>query len=591
MVEFSFNKDIKYYINLYKEKKYLVLGITATLFLLATIIAYLLPPVYESKSTILIEEQQIPPDFVRTTVTGFAEQRIQSLTQQILSRGKLLEIIKQFNLYPEMREKYTTEEIIEKMREDIKLETISAELNDQAKTRRRQGTPGITIAFVISYRGDNPALVQKVTGTLASSYLEQNIKDRQEKAETTTKFLEAELKALDERIASIGQKITEFKQKHQYTLPELRDHNLAQAERLENEAKQIETQIRAVQDRRNFLQNQLATLNPDLPLQEQGSNVILDPKVRLYYLQVELARLQATHSADHPDIRKIKQEIAGLEKLLGAGGSAASVRRQKLSQLKAELAAKEGKLGPENPEIKSLQRQISQLEKEADKDQGQAPAPAKPPTSANNPTYIATLSQINAADNELALLQKQLAELRSKAKTYRDRLEQTPLIEQEYAALLRDYQNAHAKHMEVMNKLLESRIAEGMEESQKAEKFTLIDPASFPEKPIQPDRLLISLAGLFLGLAAGIGWVAAQDHLDHSIKDSNDLAWLIHVPVLGSISKFYSPEELERAKKKRYLIAISTTLSLVLILLAVHLFVTDLYVLVAKVWRATNKML
>ncbi len=449
----------------------------------------------------------------------------------------------------------------------------------------------MTIAFVISYRGHNPALVQKVTGTLASSYLEQNIKDRQEKAETTTKFLEAELKALDERIANIGQKITEFKQKHQYTLPELRDHNLAQAERLENEAKQVETQIRAVQDRRSFLQNQLATLNPDLPVQDQGSNLALDPKVRLYYLQVELARLQATRSADHPDIRKIKQEIAGLEKLLGTGGSAASVRRQKLTQLKAELAAKEGKLGPENPEIKSLQRQISQLEKEADKDQEQAPAPVKPPASANNPTYIATLSQINAADNELSLLQKQLAELRSKAKTYRDRLEQTPLIEQEYAALLRDYQNAHTKHMEVMNKLLESRIAEGMEESQKAEKFTLIDPASFPEKPIQPNRLLISLAGLFLGLAAGIGWVAAQDHLDHSIKDSNDLAWLTPVPVLGSISKFYSPEELERAKKKRYLIAISTTLSLVLVLLAVHLFVTDLYVLVAKVWRATNKML
>ncbi len=106
---------------------------------MATTIAYLLPPVYESKSTILIEEQQIPPDFVRTTVTGFAEQRIQSLTQQILSRGKLLEIIKQFNLYPEMREKYTTEEIIEKMREDISLETISAEVNDQAKTGAGRG--------------------------------------------------------------------------------------------------------------------------------------------------------------------------------------------------------------------------------------------------------------------------------------------------------------------------------------------------------------------------------------------------------------------------------------------------------------------
>lgn len=592
MNDVNLQKDLKYYINLYKHKKTIVIIIACLVFSTAVVIAYLMPPIYESKATILIEEQQIPPDFVRTTVTGFAEQRIQSLTQQILSRSKLMDIIKQYDLYPEMRDKYTTEEIIEKMREDISISTISAEVSDQARGRRRANTSGITIAFVISYQGKVPGTVQKVTNTLASSYLEQNLKDRQEKAETTTKFLEAELKELNERIEKIGQKISDFKQKHQYSLPELRDHNIAQAERLENEAKQLEAQIRAAQDRKDFLQNQLATLNPDLPLAQDRTNPwALDPKARLYALQVELAGLQATKSPDHPDVRKIKQEIAGLEKLLGTGGSAAAVRRQKITQLKGELAAKQEKLGPENPEIKALQRQIAQLEKEAEKDQGQPITPVKPLVDANNPTYIATLSQMNAADNELAMLKKQLAEVRAKAKMYRDRLELTPLIEQEYAALLRDYQNAHTKHMEVMNKLLESRIAEGMEESQKAEKFTLIEPANLPEKPIRPNRLLISIIGLIFGLALGIAWVGVQDYLDHSIKDSNEVNWLTDTPVLGSISIISSPNELRKLKMRKYWIALSGGVSLVLLLLAIHLFYMDLWVLVAKLQRLAGKVI
>ena len=116
-------------------------------------------------------------------------------------------------------------------------------------------------------------------------------------------------------------------------------------------------------------------------------------------------------------------------------------------------------------------------------------------------------------------------------------MEETPKVEQEYLALQRDYENAHKKHMDVMNKLLEARIGEGMEESQKAEKFTLIDPASYPEKPVSPNRLMICCGGIILGLAAGVGTVLVSDQLDHSVKDADDLGWLSDLPVLGSISR------------------------------------------------------
>ncbi|WP_449245595.1 GumC family protein [Desulfobacca acetoxidans] len=573
-------KNFHYYIYLFKRKKlYLFLSVIL-IFFISFLIAYLLPTIYESSSTILIEEQQIPPDLVRTTVTGFADERIQSITQQILSRTKLWEIIKQMNLYQNLREKFTQEEIIDKMRNDIAIDTISADLGQKGK---RSGKDSMTIAFTIAYRGQNPAVVQKVAGNLASLYLEQNLKDRQEKAETTTKFLEAELRQLEEQLSSIGNKVSDFKGKHEHTLPELKAHNLSQAERLENEIKQIDNQLRAIVDRKTYLEGQLATINPDLPIVGQES--VMDPKARLYMLRVMLQSALANHAEDHPDVRKIRREIVELEKLVGAQGGSASVKRQKLAALQLELAEKQGKLTAEHPEIKKLQKTIAQLEQEKDV----AEVPARPILNPNNPSYIGINANIQAADNEIAMLKKQQADLREKVKIYRERLEATPKIEQEYIALMRDYQNSHNKYQEVMNKLLTARIAEGMEEHQKAEKFTLIDPASFPEKPVSPNRILIMAVGLLLGLAAGVGLVIATDQLDQSVKDADELAWLTELPILGTISSMQHTEEVNLIKKRRWIILAASGLSLLLVIVFLHFFYMDLWVVTARLLRLANK--
>ena len=142
--------------------------------------------------------------------------------------------------------------------------------------------------------------------------MEQNLKDRQEKAETTTKFLEAELKELDDRLALLGKKITKFKEAHEGTLPELQAHNLSQAERLENEIKQLENQIRASEDKKSYFEGQLATINPDLPI--AGQERTLDPKTQLYTLQVQLAAMLAKNSENHPDVIQIKKTIARFRK-------------------------------------------------------------------------------------------------------------------------------------------------------------------------------------------------------------------------------------------------------------------------------------
>lgn len=584
-------KDIRGYLAIFKKRKRYFFIPFVALFIAVASIAFLLPSIYESSSTILIEEQQIPEDFVRSTVTGFADERIESLTQQILSRSRLWEIIEQFKLYPELKEKYTREEILAKMRADIKLDTISAEIAGQGGKKRpgaaRQPSPpgqAITIAFSVAYRGRTPEMVQKVAGTLASSYLEQNLKMREAQAKTTTQFLEAESRELRERIQTIGGKIATFKNEHEGIQPELQQFNMTQADRLDLETKQIDNQIRAAEDRRIYLEGQLATVKPDSPIISSSGERVMDPQTRLRALQVSLADLQSKFSDDYPDIRKVKREMAELEKLVGQQGGGASLQRQKLSQLKADLAQKQGKYSSEHPDVRKLKSEIARLEQQPEKAE-----PVKPMADAENPAYVTLATQIESAKNEVASLQRQRQSLKDKARMFNQRLEETPKLEQEYLALQRDYTNATAKYQEVMNKIMEARISEGMEEHQKGEKFTLIDPASYPEKPVSPKRPLIILTGFILSMAAGLGTVALAEQMDHSLQNADELASFTNLPVLGSITRIEITEDVISARRKRRFIWTAIGLGLLLGLVLFHFFYMDLWVLIARLLRLMKK--
>jgi uncharacterized protein involved in exopolysaccharide biosynthesis len=575
--------DFGQYVAILKNRKKYFIIPAAAILVVAILFAFLWPATYQSSSTILIEEQQIPQEFVRSTVTGFADERIQSLTQQILSRVKLWEIIQQFKLYSAMQEKYTREEILETMRDNIKLETISAEVGSGKK--RRPGQSAVTIAFSIAYRGDNPGQVQKVAGMLASLYLEQNLKAREAQAQSTTKFLEAELKELQERIKDLGDKITTFKETHEGLLPEQQEFNRGQVARLDLELKQLENNVRTAEERKAYLEGQLATVSPDATYTGSGGErIMMSPADRLKALEVSLADLQSKFSDDHPDVRKVRREIAELKKLAGSTAGSAVARRKRLAQLKNELAEKQGKYSDQHPEIKKLKNEIAQLE--------QAPksaATAKTATEPENPAYISLATQAKAAEIDISAFRSQQGELQSKLRMYRQRLEDAPKMEQEYLALMRDYQNAHAKHQEVMNKILEARIAEGMEEHQKGEKFTLIDPASFPQKPVSPNRLLILLAGVFCSLGAGLGSVALAEHLDHSVHNSDELSRLTGLPVLGSIIRIQTKEDVIQARRKRKLIWMVSGFSLIIVMVLFHFLYMDLWVLAAKLLRLADK--
>jgi succinoglycan biosynthesis transport protein ExoP len=367
-------------------------------------------------------------------------------------------------------------------------------------------------------------------------------------------------------------------------LPEQQPFNRAQVARLDTEVRQLESRIQNLKERKFYLLTQLDNVNPASPIIGESGQRIVSPADRLRLLEISLVDLRSKFSDDYPDVMKVRREIASLKKIVGQPVDSTSMRQKKIEQLRSQLAQLQGKYSDQYPEVKKLKNEIAELEKTP-----VVKSAPKPVVQPDNPLYINLSTQIQAANTEIASNLRQQAMLRDKLQMYRQHLETAPKVEQQYLALMRDYQNAHAKHMEVMNKILEARIAEGMEEHQKGEKFTLIDPASYPEKPVSPNRLLILLAGIFCSFGAGFGSVAFAEHLDHSVHDSDELARLTGLPVLGAIIRIKTKEDIIRAIRKRRLIWVISCGSLVLALILFHFLYMNLWVLAAKLLRLANK--
>jgi succinoglycan biosynthesis transport protein ExoP len=439
-------------------------------FIIVAIITFILPPIYVSKSTILIESQQIPQEYVKSTVTGYIEERLQTITQRILSRSNLLKIINQFNLYPQMREKYATEVVIDKMRKDINLETV------KAGGRRGQAT---TIAFTLSYEGKNPSIIQKVANVLASLYLEENLKKREAQATRTTDFLQQELDEIKEQIDEYGNKITEFKKTHIGNLPEHSSINVQAMERLSRDLDQMNMALTTLKERKVYLEGQIANADTLAPViqEEQGKMVLgINPEERLKSLRLQLVSLRSSLSEKHPDIKKLKREISGLEIRVEEAKSS-SEEAKRLIDLKNRLITIKSRLGSQHPDVIKISKEVAALSKEIEKDKTNKSEYGLAYKNPQNPAHSNLKTQIDTINLEMGQLIDGKNRIKKKMIDYQKRIENAPLIEKEYESLTTDYKNAKQKYNEIMSKLMEAKVARGMEETQHGERFTIIEPA------------------------------------------------------------------------------------------------------------------
>jgi succinoglycan biosynthesis transport protein ExoP len=461
-----------------------------------------LPNTYRSTATVLVDRQQVPEAFVRSTVTSALETRLHTISQEVLSRARLEDLINRFGLYVELRKQAPLEDVIGRMRGDIKLELKSAEL---------RGLREATVAFTITYQGSDPALVSRVTNTLAAFYIEENTRARERQATGTADFLKVQLSETKVRLDEQEQRVSGFKRRYLGELPQQMDTNLATLDRLHAQLRQnADSQTRAA-ERRQALSSQIAeaeSLTAPMayaPGPAGGPPVPVSPAERLIQKKDELARLRPHFSEKYPDVVQLKAEIALLEREVANAKSAESTPGQTVS--------------------------------------------ATPPPASATPAapYLLRLKEaLSEAQTDLKVLKAEEGRLRDSIAVYQARVENVPRREQEFKEISRDYESTRELYGSLLKRYEEAQLAESMEQRQKGEQFRVLDSAVANLQPAAPNRIKLLVMGVVAAFALAVAVVLMAEQLDTSFHEIDDLRAFSNVPVLASIPRITTRTDLRR---------------------------------------------
>ena len=445
------------------------------------------PESYRSSTLILVESQKIPEDYVKALIGPSIEERLSSLQQQVMSRTLLNQVIREFDLYPNVVRRDGYEPVIERLRKDIRVVT-------NAVRSQRGGVD----AFEISFAHRNPQLAMKVTAHLASQFIDENLRSREQRVEGASEFIEQELVMAQERLEAQERSISLFKTKYMGELPEQVQANLSALDRLSLQYGATIDTLQRAEDRLALVEKTFKEYEALGPIaagsgQGPGGAVAMDsPVLRLRELGKMLTALQAEYKDNYPDIIALKQEIKALKAQIGSTPVSKETR-------------------PIDPYLRELvrQREESKL--------------------------------------EIASLKERILRIKEQIKEYEARVEKAPAREQELMILNRDYGNLKENYRSLLDKKLNARLSGNLEKRQKGEQFRILDPANLPQKPETPDRVKIMWLALALGCGLGGGGVVALEFYRPVFRRSDEVESFLKLRVLASIPNFGSVSD--RTKK------------------------------------------
>jgi succinoglycan biosynthesis transport protein ExoP len=478
--------------------------------------SWVLPARYKSGTLILVEQPTMPNNYVVPNIVDDVQNRLQSITQQILSRTRLLLIINKLNLYGDARLQITPDEKVELMRKDIDIELV----------RDTQGDH-IT-AFRVYYTAGDPHMAQQVTGELTNLFISENLKVRQQQSEDTTKFLGSQLEIARASLAEQESKVREFKGQYEGELPSQEASNLQILSGLQAQLQNEQDTLNTARQQRVYLQtlieqyravHQTSRSADGTPIGLAGIDQELDR------LKSNLADLSSRYTEHYPDVENLKDQIAKTEKMRNV--------------LVAELKTKNNSGQP--------------IDGTAMGD-----AADRSPSSAS----LQLQGQMHANEAEIANREQAISVLKARVNSYQDRLNSSPAREQELADLTRGYDQSKANYDALLKKQNESAMATNMEQMQQGERFTMLDPPSLSLKPYFPNRLKFCGIGLGFGLALGLIVAAAFEAVDDRMHSEKEIRSLLPMAILSEIPEIASPSD-ERSSKKR--MALSWTLAAVIV--------------------------
>ena len=556
--------------------------------LVAALLAVLLPPKYRSSGTILIEQQEMPQELVRSTITSYADERVQVISRRVMTTETLLNIISRYDLYPKERAKDTREALLKQMRKDIGLKMISADVIDP-----RSGRPtSATIAFEVSYTSRSPDLAAKVANELTTLYLNENLNNRTERARDAATFLEAEADRVNRQMADLEAKLADFKDKNLQKLPELTQLNMTLLDRTDEQLREAQNRRDSLEQQRVYLEAQLAQLKPNSVVFSDTGERIISSADRLKMARSQLASARAMYAPDHPDVIRLQREVDGLEKTVAAVGGAKAAAggapsselndlRRRLENARSALAAAKERYSPEHPDVIRLQRQVTDLEAQL---AAEPPAPAgdianTAPVDADNPAFVQVQAQLSATRSDLTALAGEMQKLQAQADAYQRDISLSPQVGKTYQELSRDYENAHLKYAEIRAKQGEAKTAQDLEADRKGERFTLIDPPLPPEEPISPNRPLIFIAGLLLSVGFVVGLLWYLETMDSTVRGRRDLFDLTGIAPLALVPHIGTLAEERAARRRMWLAAATSAATVCVAVILVHFLYRPLDVL------------
>ncbi len=461
-------------------------------------ISWVLAPRYKSGTLILVEQPTMPKDYVTPNVSDDLQARLQNITTEILSRTRLLHIIDEFHLYPN---RANQDDKVERMRKDIDIELV-------------HGAENQITAFNVYYSAGDPNTAQQVTSELTNLFINKNQELRINQSEITTKFLADQLQTAAQRLAEQEEKVRVFKSQHMGELPGQLNANLQILSGLQNQLQAETDALTAAKQQRAYLQSlvdQYRTLQTTPKSADGGAVGLPAIDQELEKEKSQLADLSSRYTERHPDVRKLKDQIAKTEKM----------REQILADLKAKSSSEDAA-----PEM----------------------------TASGTPSPMAQIkSQLQANELEISNREHAMSDLKGKMAEYQARLNQEPIREQQLADLTRGYDQSKADYDDLLKKKNESARATSMETIQQGERFRILDPPSLPVKPDFPNRLKFCGLGLAFGLVLGAGVVAALEMLDDRLHSEQEIKDMLPVAVISEIPVITNASDEEKAKRKAWL--------------------------------------
>jgi uncharacterized protein involved in exopolysaccharide biosynthesis len=500
-----------------------------------------------------------------------------------MTTQNLLDIIRRYNLYPRQRSRESREALMARMRKDINVKMISADVIDP-----RSGRPtSATIAFSVGYSNRSADKAARVANELTTLFLNENLSTRTKLAQDAASFLEGEADRVNKHMAELEAQVAAFRSQHFDSLPELEQFNMQLLDRTNQDIDKDETRRASLEQQQVYLEAQLAQLKPNSALFSDSGDRILSTTDRLKTLRSQLASARALYAPDHPDIARLTREIAGLEAQDQSAADLNDLRRD-LEQVRGELAAAQERYGPEHPDRIRLEKQVASLEEDlatataaqAARGGSGATRATAGPRDADNPAYIQIEAQLSATRNELQAVAEEEARLRGQRASYEKKITLEPQTERDYRDLMRDYENTKAKYQELRSKQQEATVSKNLETDRKGERFTLIEPPLLPEDPVSPNRPLILLLGSVLAIALGIGAGAVSESLDATVRGRRDLMRIVAgAPPLAIIPRIGAVEIEQSPWRRRALAALVMVAVLLVAAATVHFLYRPLDVL------------